>query len=82
MIKLSDDKFAILYSTTQKKKTKLNYIVVNDAGKKVYSKKYSGMAFDGDSQPILYKGKIVWADTAYEGINRTKTKLYSIPAIY
>lgn len=82
MIKLSDDKFAILYSTTQKKKTKLNYIVVNDAGKKAYSKKYSGMAFDGDSQPVLYKGKIVWADTAYEGINRTKTKLYSIPAIY
>lgn len=82
MVKLCDDKFAILYSTAQKGKETLNYVVVSDAGKKVFSKKYSGMVFDGDSQPILYKGNIVWADTSYEGANRTKTKLYSIPAVY
>ncbi len=82
MVKLCDDKFAILYSSEEKGKTKLNYVVVNDAGKKVFSRKYPGMAFDGDSQPILHKGKIVWANTVRDSAYRPKTKLCSIPAVY
>lgn len=82
MVKLSDERFVILYSTLEKGKTKLNYVVINDTGKKIYSKKYSGMAFSGSSQPILYKGNIIWADTSYTAFYQAETKLYSIPAVY
>ncbi len=77
MVKLSDNRFAIPYATTQKKKTTVNYAVYSDTGQKIYSKKYSGMVFDGDSQPILYKGRIVWISST-----KNKTKLYSIPAAF
>ncbi len=82
MVKLCDDRFAILYTTTEKGKTKLNYVVVSDTGEKIYAKKYSGMAFDGDSQPILYKGNIIWADDTLTPDYKIETKLYSIPAVY
>lgn len=81
MVKLSDSRFSILYSTTQKGKTSLNYAVYSDTGKKIYSKKYSNMVFDGDSQPILDKGRIIWISST-EKNGKTKTKLYAIPAIF
>ncbi len=77
MVKLSDSRFAILYATTQKKKTTVNYAVYSDTGQKIYSKKYTGMVFDGDSQPSLYKGRIVWISST-----KNKTKIYSIPATF
>lgn len=84
MVKLSDDRFAILYSTTKGKTSQLHYVVVSGAGKKVYSKTYSNMSFCGDSQPILINGKIVWMETGYrEGsYNEVDTKIFSIPAVY
>lgn len=81
MVKLSDSRFAILYTTTQKRKTTLNYLVYSDTGTKIYSKKYSNMVFNGDSQPILFKGSIVWISST-ESKGKTKTKLYSIPATF
>jgi hypothetical protein len=81
MVKLSDNRFAILYTTTQKKKTTLNYAVYSDTGKKIYSKKYTNMVFDGDSQPILHKGSIIWISSTESG-GKVKTKLYSIPATF
>ncbi len=81
MVKLSDSRFAILYTTTQKKKTTLNYAVYSDTGKKIYSKKYTNMVFDGDSQPILHKGSIIWISSTESG-GKVKTKLYSIPATF
>lgn len=81
MVKLSDSRFAILYTTTQKGKSSLNYEVYSDAGQKVFSKKYSSMVFDGDSQPLLTNGNIVWISTT-EKNGKTKTTLYSIPAAF
>lgn len=81
MVKLSDNRFAILYTTTKKGKTTLNYVVYSDTGKKIYSKKYANMVFDGDSQPILYKGSIIWvSSTISQG--KAKSKLYAIPAVF
>ena len=68
MVKLADDRFAILYTIRQNGKSKLKYVVVNDTGKKVYSKTYSGIKFDAASQPILYKGNIVWVTAEYESV--------------
>lgn len=79
MVKLTDKRFVILYSTTQKGKSTLNYAVYSDTGKKIYSKKYANMVFDGDSQPILNNGSIVWISTT-ESNGKKNTKLYSIPA--
>jgi hypothetical protein len=81
MVKLSDSRFAILYTTTQKGKTTLNYAVYSDTGKKIYSKKYSNMVFNGDSQPVLDNGRIVWISSAANN-GKATTKLYSIPAVF
>ena len=81
MVKLSDTRFAILFTTTQKKKTTLHYMVYSDTGKKIYSKKYSNMKFDGSSQPILSNGSIVWMVLTADW-NKTDTTLYSIPAVF
>lgn len=94
MVKLSDDRFAVLFTTTTDHKATLNYVVVNNAGKKVYSKKYSNMVFAGDSQPILYHGYLQWVSTQstyatgnYYGYTYTYrtgqiTKSYRIPATF
>lgn len=83
MVKLSDEYFAILYNTTESTGvTKLNYVVVNNKGKKVFSKTYANMSCKGASQPILYKGNIVWAETTYGANYQPITTTYRIPAIY
>lgn len=81
MIKLTDNRFVILYSTTKKGTSTLNYAVYSDTGKKIYSKKYSNMAFDGDSQPILYNGSIVWISTT-QNSGKATSKVYAIPATF
>ncbi len=89
MVKLGDDRFAVLFTTTQGEKTVLHYIVVDDAGKKIYSTTYKNMLFPSSSQPILSNGYIVWmsAKERYEwGINGltkvTEQKINRIPAKY
>lgn len=37
MVKLTDDRFAVLYTVTKNEKSKLYYVVVSDAGKKIYT---------------------------------------------
>ena len=83
MVKLSDTRFAILYQTTTGKKNVLNYVVVDNNGKKIYSKKYSGYIMNGSSQPILYEGYIQWASSVYrEKKNNYAMMMYQIPANY
>lgn len=83
MVKLSDDRFAILYQSTVGEKNTLNYVVVDNTGKKIYSKKYSGYIMDNSAQPILYNGYIQWASSVY---NEKKMgyvmMMYRIPATY
>lgn len=81
MVKLSDKRFAILYNTETNGKDKLHYVVVDNNGKKVYSKNYNGMYLYGKSQPILYKGYIQWVAT-YLKDNRRITKSFRIPAYF
>ena len=78
MVKLGYDRFAVLYSITNDKtgKSTTYCVAVNEAGKKLATKKYAGMAFTGGSQPILSGGCICWADKTAAG----KTMLYKVPA--
>lgn len=87
MVKLSEDRYAILYSTTNTKgKETMHYVVVNNAGKKIYSTSYTGMHFTGASEPILYNGNLVWMEgercNYKNGKPYDKEVLYQIPAIY
>lgn len=83
MVKLSDQRFAILYSTTQGKSQKLNYVVVDNSGKKVYSKTYSNVVFQGSTQPILSDGSIIWTENYIDAKTyKDKVKTYRIPAVY
>ena len=82
MVKISDEYIAVMYQTTEGKKTKVNYVVVNNKGKKVYSKCYSGMRFQGGSQPILAKGNIFWAESENAGRGKEVVKMNCIPVLY
>ncbi len=83
MVKLSDTRFAVMYSVTQGNAKKLQYVVVSDTGKKICAKTYTDLSFSASSQPILNKGKIVWMETSYNAdFSGTRTRLFSIPAIY
>lgn len=83
MVKLSDNRFAILYQTTNGTKKTLNYVVVDNNGKKIYGKKYSGYVMTGDSQPILYKGYIQWVSVVWQAKTQDYvTTIYRIPATY
>ena len=83
MVKLNEDRYAILYSVKENNITTVKYLVINNAGKIVYSKNYSGMEFKGGSQPIVYNGNITWLETSYKpDYSGTETKLYSIPAVW
>lgn len=82
MVKISDEYIAVLYQTTEGKKTKVNYVVVNNKGKKVYSKSYSGMTFQGGSQPILSNGNIFWAESENTGSGKEVVKMNCIPVLY
>ena len=85
MLKLAEDRYAILYATKKDNVSTVHYVVVDNNGKKIYATSYSGMEFSGGTQPILYKGSIVWVECNYSYAATEwyglKTKLYQIPAI-
>ena len=82
IVKLSDEKFALLYEVTKNNKKTLYYVVVNNEGKKIYSKKYSNMYFHGDSQPVIFNGYIQWIAKGYDSNSGYKTKTFRIPVIF
>lgn len=82
MVKLSDDRFAILYSTWTAKnwrKCKFYYTVVDGSGKKIMTKTYKNVVFSGAAQPILHDGCIYWTENNF--YTYEKTKMYRIPAL-
>lgn len=82
IIKLSDDKFALLYEAQKNGKTTLNYVVLNNDGKKIYSKTYSNMYFHGESQPVIFNGYIQWTTKYINTHSRYETKTFRIPVIF
>lgn len=79
VVKLSDDRFAVLYNMVNVKNSKrtLHCDVVDNTGKKVKSKTYKKYKFSGSMQPVLHKGAIYWA----EPLSAKDAKLYRIPAL-
>lgn len=77
MVKLSDDRFAVLYSIENYKNYKKTFCcaIVNNAGKKVTSKTYKNIIFSGTSQPVVFDGAICWM----ERIPGDKSTIYKIP---
>lgn len=62
MVKISDDRFAILYTTTYKKKDTLNYVLVDNNGNVISKKTFKNTSFSAGSQPIVFNNSIVWID--------------------
>ena len=83
MVKLSDSRFAILYSLTKNAKNTLQYVVVDDTGNVLYKKQYSDYFINGSVQPILQNGFIYWASSTYDTKNyRHFLTMQRIPAVY
>lgn len=81
MVPITDEKFALLYNTTQKNKTTLHCLYVNENGKKLKEMKYKNMKFDASSQPILYKGYIQWTCAEYTSDYSRQVKGFKIPVV-
>lgn len=62
IVKVTNYRFVVLFTTTTNERTTLNYVVVNDNGKIVLRKTYNNITFNAGSQPIVHDGFIVWAD--------------------
>ena len=81
MVKLSDDRFAILVDINNK----LHYYLIDGAGKKLKHKKYSKIPFRGSTQPIVANGMIVWSETIETKVSnltyKTENKICRIPVI-
>ena len=76
LVKLSDYRFAVLCTI----KGRLHYYAIDNNGNikvhKKYPKKY---AFTSSTQPVLYKGSIIWTEETFS--KKTTHRLYSIPAL-
>lgn len=78
MVKLGDDRFAVMYSVASGKSSKLYCTIVNGAGKKVKTKTYKNYEFTGSVQPVLMGGSIYWSENTKGGSTST---MYRIPAL-
>ncbi len=62
IVKITNTRFAILYTTTTNNVSTLNYVLVKDNGKVLIRKTYNDITFTAATQPIIYNGYIVWTD--------------------
>lgn len=81
LVKISDEQFALMYSTYDKKgRGTLHYELLSDKGKTVRKKSYTGMVFTGAVQPVFFNGRIFWSDVKL-GSKKDKVYNYSIPVL-
>lgn len=80
MVKLTDNRFAILYSTNKNNKDTLHYVVVDNNGKKISEKTYQNIWFAANSDPVLYKGYIRWVSRA--SWSAEKSVYYKVPVTW
>ncbi|MDO4807224.1 MAG: hypothetical protein Q4A07_08250 [Coriobacteriales bacterium] len=77
MVKLSDDRFGILYTVDNNGKQSLHYIVIDGNGKKIFTRTITGVSARIGTQPCYANGRITWASYSANG----KAKLASIRAL-
>lgn len=84
MVKLTDNRFAVLYSTRKNDKDTLHYVVVDNEGKKICEKTYQNIWFTANSDPVLYKGYIRWVASGYDrsSYQYLPSRYYKIPVVY
>ncbi|MBO7674496.1 MAG: hypothetical protein J6S63_05755, partial [Atopobiaceae bacterium] len=77
MVKLSDQRFGILYMVNANGKASLKYMVVDGNGKKVFARAISGAMIHSSANPVYANGRIYWA--SYD--SNYKAKVFSIQAL-
>ena len=79
IVKISNDRFVILYSSSSanSQMKKVHYVIVDDTGKILKKKTYNNMIFTGATQPILYNGSIFWSDVEYQWSGSKVRNAYS-----
>lgn len=80
IIKISDNRYVILYSEETSGKSVLHYLLVDASGNQLLSKNYENVTIQTESQPILYKNCIIWVSGRYED-GENKLDLYKIPVV-
>lgn len=60
MVKLDEDRFAILFTVTENDTPRMEYRLVNSSGSVLASKSFAGVTFCAGSQPLVYNNTLVW----------------------
>ena len=82
MVKLDDNRYAIMYTATKNDVSTLHYVVINEKGKKIYSKTYKNYEFKTGAQPIVYKGRVVWMSYEFDASSgQYRNRINAIPAL-
>ncbi|NLW78070.1 MAG: hypothetical protein GXY32_01485 [Ruminococcaceae bacterium] len=65
MVKLGEDRFAILFTVTENDATRLEYRLADSSGNVLASKSFAGVALPTGSQPLVYNNTLVWVGSGY-----------------
>ncbi len=79
MVKLSENRIAVLATMIKRGKYILKYFVIDENGKVIYKKSFKNACYFGGSKPVLHNGKIIWIS---ENGTSYYNYYYSIPAVY
>jgi hypothetical protein len=69
MVKLSEERFGILYVVNSGGKNVPHYMVIDGNGEKVFKRKIDGVITNGVSNVVFSAGRFVWVspDANYKG---------------
>lgn len=83
MVKVAQNKFAVMFSDETGGKSKLCYALIDITGNLLLEKTYNGVTLQTDSQPILHNNAIYWVSGKYENgsYGDENTYLYRIPVV-
>jgi hypothetical protein len=76
LVKLSDNRFAVLYDVADAGSHTLNYKLIDSTGAVLASQSWPGEYFGSDSQPVLIGSSLWWADVP--GETSTTPYLYAL----
>lgn len=81
MVKLSDDRFVVLFTVVENGKARLEYRLVNSSGTVLASKSFAGVNFASGTQPLVQDGFLLWvgpAPSAYSWLRPSERYLYEL----
>ncbi|MBQ9950250.1 MAG: dockerin type I repeat-containing protein, partial [Clostridia bacterium] len=79
MVQIAEDKFVILYNEFDGEKHTLCCILIDGEGNVIKTKRYEGVFFADNSEPIFYNGDIIWISPLTSSLLTTENYIFRLP---